>query len=373
MSKKATQPTSSKRPIEPLPPTFSTGQAQKAVEALLAHHAKISEERQATELLSREESVWLVVNTKRGSTRKGMKPVRIQLPHPPLPPPPTTSICLITKPPQRTYKDLLSSPEHNIKFINRVVDTDKLRGKWKPFEARRNLARENDLFLCDERVVPSMPGLLGKIFFDAKKQPIPVNLQRKDLKAELGRAISSTYFHPSTGTSHSIRIATPPTSTSTQTVENILAALPSVIALIPEGWENVLSIGIKMSSSALLPVWTSKLSGRFDKPVKDVEMDGEKKDAKGKKRKADTDTDKDKAVVPENKGKEGKKVKAGEQEKVTDKKTKVVEPIKKAKTVEPVGTPSSKAAKIGSKDRKKTSSAGAAGKKLKEGAVGRAK
>ena len=33
------------------------------------------------------------------------------------------------------------------------------------------------------------------------RQPIPVNLQRKDLKAELGRAISSTYFHPSTGTS----------------------------------------------------------------------------------------------------------------------------------------------------------------------------
>ena len=60
-------------------------------------------------------------------------------------------------------------PEHGIKFINRVVDTEKLGGKWKPFEARRNLLRENDLFLCDERVVPSMPRLLGKIFFDAKK------------------------------------------------------------------------------------------------------------------------------------------------------------------------------------------------------------
>ena len=33
------------------------------------------------------------------------------------------------------------------------------------------------------------------------RQPIPVNLKRKDLKAELGRAISATYFHPSTGTS----------------------------------------------------------------------------------------------------------------------------------------------------------------------------
>jgi len=50
-----------------------------------------------------------------------------------------------------------------------VVDTDKLRGKWKPFEARRNLARENDLWLADERVIPSLPKLLGKVFFDAKK------------------------------------------------------------------------------------------------------------------------------------------------------------------------------------------------------------
>jgi ribosome biogenesis protein UTP30 len=33
------------------------------------------------------------------------------------------------------------------------------------------------------------------------RTPIPVNLSRKDLKAELGRAINSTYFHPSTGTS----------------------------------------------------------------------------------------------------------------------------------------------------------------------------
>lgn len=64
---------------------------------------------------------------------------------------------------------MLASTEHNIKFVNRVVDTDKLRGKWKPFEARRNLARENDIWLADERIVPSLPKLLGKVFFDAKK------------------------------------------------------------------------------------------------------------------------------------------------------------------------------------------------------------
>lgn len=90
-----------------------------------------------------------------------------QLPHPALPPPPATSICLLTKDPQREYKDLLDA--QGVKFISRVVGVDKLKGKFKPFEARRQLMKEHDMFLCDERVVGMMPGLLGKIFYESKK------------------------------------------------------------------------------------------------------------------------------------------------------------------------------------------------------------
>ena len=105
-----------------------------------------------------------------------------------------------------------------------------------------------------------------------------MNLKRKDLKAELGRAISSTYFHPSTGTSQSVlplcscliadtlssvRIATPSHTTGQQTTENLLAAVPKVVELIQDGWENVLSIGVKTGGSLLLPIWAAKLEGRF--------------------------------------------------------------------------------------------------------------
>jgi ribosome biogenesis protein UTP30 len=81
--------------------------------------------------------------------------------------PQTTSICLITKDPQREYKDLLGS--HKIEFISRVVGIKKLKGKFKPFEARRMLLKENEMFLADERVIPLLPGLLGKKWFQAKK------------------------------------------------------------------------------------------------------------------------------------------------------------------------------------------------------------
>jgi ribosome biogenesis protein UTP30 len=85
----------------------------------------------------------------------------------PLIDPRTTPICLITKDPQREYKDLLAAK--GIKFISRVVGVAKLKGKFKPFEARRMLLKENGMFLADERVVPLLPPLLGTKFFQAKK------------------------------------------------------------------------------------------------------------------------------------------------------------------------------------------------------------
>lgn len=44
-----------------------------------------------------------------------------------------------------------------------------MKGKFKPFEARRELMRDHELFLCDERISQLVPGLLGKMFFEAKK------------------------------------------------------------------------------------------------------------------------------------------------------------------------------------------------------------
>jgi ribosome biogenesis protein UTP30 len=59
--------------------------------------------------------------------------------------------------------------KHNIKFISRVVGITKLKGKFKPFEARRQLLSEHGMFLADDRIVPLLPKLLGKGWFDAKK------------------------------------------------------------------------------------------------------------------------------------------------------------------------------------------------------------
>jgi hypothetical protein len=49
------------------------------------------------------------------------------------------------------------------------VGIAKLKGKFKAFEARRLLLKENGLFLADDRVIPLLPKLLGSKWFEAKK------------------------------------------------------------------------------------------------------------------------------------------------------------------------------------------------------------
>ena len=93
------------------------------------------------------------------------KPIRVATPHPIYPK--TSSICLLCADPQRTYKDLMVA--QHCTQVKRVVGVSKLKGKFAPFEARRQLAGEHDLFLADDRIIPMLPKLLGKQWLEAKK------------------------------------------------------------------------------------------------------------------------------------------------------------------------------------------------------------
>lgn len=59
-------------------------------------------------------------------------------------------------------------------------------------EVRSRLSRSVSLLLGTDSLSPTSR---------ANRQPVPVALQRKDLKAELERAVASTYMNVTTGTS----------------------------------------------------------------------------------------------------------------------------------------------------------------------------
>ncbi|KIM78455.1 hypothetical protein PILCRDRAFT_824339 [Piloderma croceum F 1598] len=239
----------------------SLHQSKLAINALHAYSLKKEQKAAETELLpGKEQYVWLQVAVKKMQPVKKIKPFKIPIVHP-LIDPRTSAVCLITKDPQREYKELLELNE--IKFISRVIGITKLKGKFKPFEARRMLLKENGMFLADDRVVPLLPGLLGSKWFEAKKQPIPVCLTRDDIKGELERAISSTYMHQNQGTCTSIKIATT-THSPAQALANLQKALPAVVKNIKGGWENIQSLHLKTSESVALPIWTCGLGSEGD-------------------------------------------------------------------------------------------------------------
>ncbi|KAG6841111.1 hypothetical protein C0991_001799 [Blastosporella zonata] len=209
----------------------SVNQCKQAIDALHAHESKKAKELQESELLpGKEPNIWLNVTVKKIPSGHKFKPAKISIAHP-LIDPRTTSICLITKDPQREYKDLLES--HNIKFISRVVGIEKLKGKFKPYEARRILLKENGLFLADERIVPLLPKLLGVKWFEAKK---------------------------------SVKFATL-SHTPKQILANLKLALPEISKHIMGGWNNIQALHIKTNSSVSLPIWSCTLdeadSGRW--------------------------------------------------------------------------------------------------------------
>ncbi|KAJ7681512.1 ribosomal protein L1p/L10e family-domain-containing protein [Mycena rosella] len=295
----------------------SLKQCKVAVEALHAHSTKAAEKQGETELLpGKEQNIWLNVTVKKIASAHRFKPVKVPIVHP-LVDPRTSAVCLITKDPQRQYKDLLV--EQNIKFISRVVGIEKLKGKFKPFEARRMLLKENGLFLADERIVPLLPKLLGVKWFEAKKQPIPVCLTRKDLKGELERAISSTYMNQNQGTCTAIKISIV-SHTPSQVLENLQAALPVIVKNIKGGWDNVQSLLLKTNSSAGLPIWSCELGagegGRWNGLV--APADGET---------SELDADDEMDVVQEKE----KAARKGKKRAVAEESADAEEPKKKAK------------------------------------------
>ncbi|KAF5314951.1 hypothetical protein D9619_007390 [Psilocybe cf. subviscida] len=339
----------------------SLEQCSKAVNSLHAYQIKEKEKFEEGQLLpAREQYLWLNVTVKTLPTAHKLKPVKIPIVHP-LVDPRTSSICLITKDPQREYKDLLD--KHNIKFISRVVGLEKLKGKFKPYEARRMLLQENGMFLADERVIPLLPKLLGSKWFQAKKQPIPVCLTRKDLKGELERAISSTYMNQNQGTYISIKVGTLSQKPS-QIIDNIKTVIPAVANVIKGNWDNIQSLNIKTNSSVSLPIWSCTLDdaegGRWHgleaetdeedgSDIDDVEEEviTPKKTlaSKGKKRPSSSDEEDE-----EVKEKPKKKAKAADGS-TSIKSTPSASSSKKAKVAEPSSAPPAPASKKSSKGK----------------------
>lgn len=244
--------------------------------------------------------IWLQLTTKTHITpQKSLKPIKIALPHA-LNTSPTTTICLITADPQRLYKDLIIHPAFPTALsarITRVVGVKKLKAKWGQYEQQRKLFASHDIFLADDRIITSLPGILGKTFYKSTaKRPVPVSIQEpapktdgkrikkakgeasrgagapKVVAAELEKAVGAATVWLSASTNTAVRVGYA-SWTPEQIAENVEAVVQKLVegGTVSKKWQGVKSVHLKGSETVSLPVWLAEELWVDEKDVLDAE------------------------------------------------------------------------------------------------------
>lgn len=235
------------------PPKWNEAQVAKAVAAL----QKFIGARETNDLLSDDdELLYLVIALKKIPQKpRNDKPIRIPIPHP-IYTTENVEVCLFVKDHKGEGHKAAKGKvrEERVAGIAKVVGLSKLRTKYESHEAKRQLCNSYDLFAADERVLPSLPKLLGKSFFKKKKQPVPVRLTGKDWAAQIRKACEATYLFWSGGNSLTIKVARSG-QTQQQCVENVLAAIKAALDKVPRKWDGVQALFLKTADSVSLPIY----------------------------------------------------------------------------------------------------------------------
>ncbi|KAI8941542.1 hypothetical protein NX059_002759 [Plenodomus lindquistii] len=310
------------------PYQLDPAQVERAATALVAHmkkHVSKKEEEAPVKNLADDEDepeanddpIFLSITTKKhvhDSNR--LKPSKIALPHPIVAE--NVRICIFTKDPQRTYKDLVASdafPAALRTKVQRVLGVEKLKKRYKSYEQKRALAAEYDLFLIDDRIIKIVADFLGKSFYGTKsKRPIPIRLTagayidknaKKDPKVpvnivgtaqgiakEIETALKSTYLSLSASANSSIKVGLV-SMTPQQLTENTTAVVNAVVPKhIEHGWRNIRGLHIKGPQTKSLPIWLAEElwideTQVLDAPHRAAITDSAKGDSAQRKRKWD--------------------------------------------------------------------------------------
>ncbi|KAL6760405.1 ribosomal protein L1p/L10e family-domain-containing protein [Haematococcus lacustris] len=235
---------------------WSSQQVERAVASLQKFVG--SKQAASTSLLDDEDEVfYMQLALKKMPMRERKdKPIALPLPHP-FVSAEGAEICLFVKDHagegHKSAKLMLAKLEKK-GGVTKVIGLSKLRTKYESFESKRELCKLYDLFLADERVLPSLPKLIGKSFFKKKKQPIPIKVTAADFPAQVQKACSATYMFSHAGTCINIKVALSSQSTA-HIVENIHAVLVKAVEHVPKKWSNVQAVFLKTADSVALPLF----------------------------------------------------------------------------------------------------------------------
>ena len=224
---------------------------QKGVRALLKFHGN-QQARKKGNLPGRSAIISVQLGLRKVPEHSTACPKRIPIPHP-LRDGAACSMCLFVKEDaKKTIKQALAQAP--IPGLDKIVGLGKLRTHYARFSERRKLCAAHDVFLCDDRILPLMPAALGKEFFERKKLPVPVKVTHQNFARAVVAARDSTYLQLGSGPCVSVRIGTTAMGQA-KCVENIMAAIETIVGHIPQKWRNVQAVHIKTPDSLALPLF----------------------------------------------------------------------------------------------------------------------
>jgi hypothetical protein len=150
--------------------------------------------------------------------------------------------------------------EKRVGGFTKVMGVSKLRTKYHEFRDRRALVARYAAFFADKRIVPMLPKLCGKPFFDRRKQPMPVEVERGDVGAALAAARDATWFAVGqqccavrVGRAHMEPDAV---------AENVMAAIAPAVAAVPGKWRGVRSVHLRGVDTPSVPLFKALPLGR---------------------------------------------------------------------------------------------------------------
>lgn len=232
-------------------------QVEKAVSSLLKWQES-QKLKGMEQLLENDDMFYVVVSLKKTPEKSKTNGITIPLPHSLYPLSAGREVCLIVRDSKeeghKKAKERIRAEGDS--GITKVIGVRKLRTKYKPYEAKRQLCGSYDLFLADDRVLPLLPKLLGKTFFTKKKQPIPVSLKGVKWTAKIRQACNATHLYLREGPCSVVRAARV-NQEEQEIVDNIMAVIAGVGENVPKKWKNILSIFLKTQESASLPLFSS--------------------------------------------------------------------------------------------------------------------
>jgi len=215
---------------------------------------------------------------------------QIRLPHPMFGGKTQKTCCLFVRNAPKDKPDFWKKwhEQNPIPGLTKVMPVKKLKGKYRYFDAKRDLAQRFDLFLVDQVVANMMPNLLGSTFLQKKhKVPNPVDIGKigraEKYKKNVIRAMESVQCRVPSSASGAVKVGRA-NMTCEQLVENIKTVYKHVSSAFYEKY-GIRSLCLTATGCPGLPLWelpkekTQVIEFRKRKIDEESSDDGSEEDA----------------------------------------------------------------------------------------------